>query len=106
MLAYVTTTAIGGVVGAMVWPVVVVAGFFTAALTGPFVSGMWTIAFATLGVSVLLTGAVGMLFGWVYLLAARPRPTWAQIEAEQRQAEVDAEHRAAAADAAELSRVD
>ena len=105
-LAYVTTTVIGGIVGSMVWPFVVVVGFFGVALSGPFVSGMWTLAFASLAVSIVLTGAVGMLFGWVYLLAARPRPTWAQIEAEQRQAEVDAEHRAVAADAAELSRVD
>ncbi|SDH65449.1 sulfur globule family protein [Agrococcus jejuensis] len=109
-LAYATTTAIGGLVGSVGWPTALIGGLFfslasssSAAFT---IGSAWGYLFACLAVSIVLTGVVGMLFGWTYLLAFRPRPTWAQIEAEARQAEVDAERRAVEADAAELSRVD
>ncbi|GAA2170685.1 hypothetical protein GCM10009846_01950 [Agrococcus versicolor] len=107
-LAYATTTGIGGFVGLALWPIVLIFGLFgillsSASLT---VGSLWGWLFLSLAISIVLTGAVGMLFGWVYLLAFRPRPTWAQLEAAQRQAEIDAERRAAEADAAELSRVE
>ncbi|QCR18261.1 hypothetical protein [Agrococcus sp. SGAir0287] len=107
-LAYVTTTAIGGFVGMAVWPILLVGGlFFAAAGYGTFSLGAaWGYLFTCLATSIALTGSLGMLFGWVYLLAFRPRPTWEQLDAERRQAELDAERRAAEADAAELSRVD
>lgn len=109
-LAYATSTAISGFVGSAGWPTAFIGGLFYAALSSSSASftvgSMWGFLFACLAVSIVLTGAVGMLFGWVYLLAFRPRPTWAQLEAEARQAEVDAERRAVEADAAELSRVD
>ena len=70
------------------------------------VGSMWGVLFSTLAVSVVLTSLVGLFFGWIYLLAFRPRPTWEQLEAERAQAELDAERRAVEADAAELARVE
>ena len=107
-LAYVTTTAIGGFVGGALWPFVLLGGlFFSLAGGGTFsIGAAWGYLFTCLAISIVLTAAVGMLFGWVYLLAFRPRPTWEQLEAERRQAELDAERRALEADAAELARVD
>ena len=107
-LAYATTTAIGGFLGIAVWPIVLIGGvIFAAAGSATFsVGAAWGYLFTCLAISIVLTATVGMLFGWVYLLAFRPRPTWEQLDAERRQAELDAERRAFEADAAELARVD
>lgn len=107
-LAYATTTVLGSIVGSVLWPIVLVFGLFAILLSSASltVGSMWAGVLGSLAVSVVLSGVVGMLFGWVYLLAFRPRPTWAQLEEEQRQAELDAERRAVEADADELSRVD
>lgn len=107
-LAYATATTISAFVGSAGWPTAFVGGLFVAlASSGATltIGSMWGFLFACLAASIVLTGVVGMLFGWTYLLAFRPRPTWEQVQAEARQAERDAERRAVEADAAELSRV-
>lgn len=107
-LAWLTTSAITSILGAGIWPIVVLFGGFFALLAGAMstTGGMWMTLFVALAIGIVLSGGIGMLFGWVYLLAFRPRPTVADLEAEAARAAANAERQAVAADLAELTRVE
>lgn len=98
-LAWLCTTAATGVIGLLVWPAALIGGFVlvlandqSSLTTGT----MWEVLFWELGVAVVLTGGVGLLFGWLFWSQARPRVDYrALAEAE--------EAAARAADEAELT---
>lgn len=75
-LAWLCTTAATGLIGVVVWPMALIGGFFlvlassSASLT---VGTMWTLLFSLLGIAIVLTGGVGLLFGWLFLSMSRPR---------------------------------
>lgn len=100
-LAWLCTTAATGVIGLLVWPAALIGGFVLvlandqASLT---TGTMWEVLFWELGVSVVLTGGVGLLFGWLFWSQARPRVDYRAL------AEAD-EAAARAADEAELTEV-
>ncbi|MGY3127361.1 hypothetical protein ACVWW9_000860 [Agrococcus sp. UYP33] len=101
-LAWLCTTATTGFIGVMVWPMALMGGLFfilgasSASLT---IGTMWTTLFALLGIAIVLTGGVGLLYGWLFLSTARPRVDFAVLaEAE--------EAAARARDEAELARVE
>lgn len=101
-LAWLCTTAATGLIGFVVWPMALFSGLFfvlassSASLT---VGSMWTMLFALLAVAIVLTGGVGLLFGWLFLSTARPRvDVRALAEAEEAEAR--------ARDEAELARVE
>ncbi len=100
-LAWLCTTAATGLIGMVVWPTALIGGFVLvlandqASLT---TGTMWEVLFWQLGVAVVLTGGVGLLFGWLFWSQAQPRIDFrALAEAE--------EAAARAADEAELTDV-
>ncbi|MGM1029018.1 MAG: hypothetical protein ACQEWM_03985 [Actinomycetota bacterium] len=101
-LAWLCTTAATGLIGFLVWPMALFGGLFfvlassSASLT---IGSMWSVLFSLLAIAIVLTGGVGLLFGWLFLSTARPRVDFrALAEAE----EVEARAR----DEAELARVE
>ncbi|WP_354257920.1 hypothetical protein [Agrococcus sp. UYP10] len=101
-LAWLCTTATTGFIGVMVWPMALMGGLFfiLGASSASLTTGtMWTTLFALLGIAIVLTGGVGLLYGWLFLSTARPRVDFAALaEAE--------EAAARARDEAELARVE
>jgi hypothetical protein len=101
-LAWLCTTAATGLVGVFVWPMALMGALFfvlassSASLT---VGSMWSTLFTLLGIAVVLTGGVGLLFGWLFLSTSRPRVDLAAIAAAE-------EAEARARDEAELTRVE
>ncbi|WP_206447758.1 hypothetical protein [Agrococcus sp. KRD186] len=86
-LAWLCTTATTGLIGMVVWPFALIGGFIVV-LTGADASlttgTMWEVLFWELGLAVLLTGGVGLLFGWLFLSQARPRVDYRAVaEAEE-----------------------
>ncbi|MCH1881831.1 hypothetical protein [Agrococcus sp. ARC_14] len=100
-LAWLCTTAATGIVGMALWPFALIGGFVVvlAASDASLTTGtMWEVLFWELGVAALLTGGVGLLFGWLFLSQARLRVDYrALAEAE--------EAAARARDEAELTQV-
>ncbi|GAA1424135.1 hypothetical protein [Agrococcus citreus] len=101
-LAWLCTTAATGLIGIVVWPGALFGGLFfvlassSASLT---IGSMWTLLFSLLAIAIVLTGGVGLLFGWLFLSTARPRVDFrALAEAEEAEAR--------ARDEAELTRVE
>jgi hypothetical protein len=86
-LAWLCTTAATGLIGMVVWPFALIGGFIVVLMgaDASLTTGtMWEVLFWELGAAVLLTGAVGMLFGWLFLSQARPRVDYRAIaEAEE-----------------------
>lgn|GEM_PF-3043964 len=101
-LGWLCTTATTGFIGVMVWPMALMGGLFfiLGASSASLTTGtMWTTLFALLGIAIVLTGGVGLLYGWLFLSTARPRVDFAALaEAE--------EAAARARDEAELARVE
>lgn len=86
-LAWLCTTAATGFIGMVVWPFALIGGLMLvlfqddASLT---TGTMWTVLFWELGIAVVLTGGVGLLFGWLFLSQSRPRVDYRAIaEAEE-----------------------
>ncbi len=51
------------------------------------IGSMWTVLFSLLAIAIVLTGGVGLLFGWLFLSTARPRVDYrALAEAEEAEA--------------------
>lgn len=100
-LAWLCTTAATGLIGMLVWPAALIGGFVIvlASDQSSLTTGsMWQVLFWELGVAIVLTGGVGLLFGWLFWSQARPRVDYrALAEAE--------EAAARAADEAELTEV-
>lgn len=100
-LAWLCTTAATGLIGFLVWPAALFGGLFfiVAASSASLTTGsMWTTLFALLAIAIVLTGGVGLLFGWLFLSTSRPRVDFrALAEAEEAEAR--------ARDEAELTRV-
>ncbi len=100
-LAWLCTTASTGLIGLLVWPAALIGGFVLvlandqASLT---TGTMWEVLFVELAVAVVLTGGVGLLYGWLFWSQARLRVDYRAI------AEA-AEAAARAADEAELTGV-
>jgi hypothetical protein len=75
-LAWLCTTAATGVFGVVYWPGALlfgVTGLFVSTSSSLTVGSMWSTLFGLLAMAVLLTGLVGMAFGWMFLTTARPR---------------------------------
>ena len=86
-LAWLCTTAATGMIGVVVWPMALVFGFmFVLMSSGASLTtgSMWSTLFWLLGIAVVLTGGVGLLFGWLFFSQARPRVDFEAIaEAEE-----------------------
>lgn len=89
-LAWLCTTAATGLLGVLIWPTALFSGMFllvassSASLT---IGSMWTVLFSLLAIAIVLTGGVGLLFGWLFLSTARPRVDYrALAEAEEAEA--------------------
>lgn len=104
-LAWLCTTGATGLLGLAYWPGAIVVAFVatvassSASLT---LGSMWATLFGLLGMAVVLTGGVGLLFGWLFLSTSRPRVDPRAIAAAQ---EAAAEAAARARDEAELTEV-
>ncbi|MBO1771117.1 hypothetical protein JQT67_13110, partial [Agrococcus sp. TF02-5] len=104
-LAWLCTTGATGLFGFAYWPGAIVVAFVatvassSASLT---LGSMWATLFGLLGMAVVLTGGVGLLFGWLFLSTSRPRVDPRAIAAAQ---EAEAEAAARARDEAELTEV-
>lgn len=86
-LAWLCTTAATGFIGLMLWPFALMVGLFGVLMVddASLTTGtMWSVLFWELGIAAVLTGGVGMLFGWLFLSQARPRVDYRAIaEAEE-----------------------
>lgn len=104
-LGWLTTLVITGSVGSFLWPTTLAAGmgFAVEGSASLTFGSMWGFMITALIVASVLCGLLGMLFGWLFLLAFRVRPTPVDLDAERRSAEAAAEQRARDADAAWLS---
>ncbi|WP_026372837.1 hypothetical protein [Agrococcus lahaulensis] len=104
-LAWLCTTGVTGLFGFAYWPGAIVVAFVatvassSASLT---LGSMWATLFGLLAMAVVLTGGVGLLFGWLFLSTSRPRVDPRAIAAAQ---EAAAEAAARARDEAELTQV-
>lgn len=75
-LAWLCTTAATGLLGTVLWPGALVGGAFVllASSDASFSTGsLWAVLFVELAGAVVLTGLVGLLFGWLFLSTSRPR---------------------------------
>ncbi|GEK79932.1 hypothetical protein [Agrococcus baldri] len=75
-LAWLCTTATTGLIGMVLWPFALISGLMLVLLAdeASLTTGtMWSVLFWELGIAVVLTGGVGLLFGWLFLSQARPR---------------------------------
>ncbi len=85
-LAWLCTTAATGLIGLMLWPIALIGAVFAmlASSSASFTVGtLWTALFWELGIAVVLTGLVGMLFGWLFLSQSRPRVDLRALAAEE-----------------------
>ncbi|MCR8672068.1 hypothetical protein NWP09_13055, partial [Agrococcus sp. HG114] len=102
-LAWLCTTATTGLFGIAYWPGAIMLGMIgmvmssTAALS---LASMWGTLFGLLAMAVVLTGGVGVLYGWLFLSTSRPRVDPRAIAAAAAAAE---EAAARARDEAELT---
>ncbi len=74
-LAWLCTTAATGVFGVVYWPGALLFGvgsLLASSSSSLTVGSMWSTLFGLLAMAVLLTGLVGMAFGWMFLTTARP----------------------------------
>lgn len=104
-LAWLCTTGVTGLLGLAYWPsAIVVALVATVASSSASLTlgSMWATLFGLLAMAVVLTGGVGLLFGWLFLSTSRPRVDPRAIAAAQ---EAAAEAAARARDEAELTQV-
>ncbi|MEV7528463.1 hypothetical protein [Agrococcus sediminis] len=100
-LAWLCTTAATGFVGIMLWPLVLFGGMISVIASSSSsltIGSMWSMLFWAMALAVVLTGLVGLLFGWLFLSTARPRVDLVGLMAEE-------EARQRAADEAELTAV-
>lgn len=104
-LAWLCTTGVTGLFGFAYWPgAIVIALVATVASSSASLTlgSMWATLFGLLAMAVVLSGGVGLLFGWLFLSTLRPRVDPRAIAAAQ---EAAAEAAARARDEAELTEV-
>lgn len=97
-LAWLCTTAATGLIGSATWPIALFTGLFWLLLStdASLTTGsMWSLLFGLLAIAVVLSGGVGLLFGWLFLSTSRERVDPVRVAAE-------AEAAARARDEAEL----
>ena len=75
-LAWLSTTAATGLFGVMYWPGAIVFGMIGMVMSSSSsltMGSMWETLLGMLVMAVVLTGGVGLLFGWLFLSTSRPR---------------------------------